>query len=123
MSRKGRSPDNSRAEGFFGRLKVEFFYGRGWDDVSMGEFMEMLDTYLVWYRDKRRKSDLGYMSPMQYRRELGPAAQEKPVQDFHRTPMPSSRFNSANPSGTNLAAAPRLRLDWNTPIHQREEDG
>lgn len=74
MSRKGCSPDNSRAEGFFGRLKVEFFYGRGWDDVGMGEFMEMLDAYLVWYRDKRRKSDLGYMSPMQYRRELGLAA-------------------------------------------------
>lgn len=71
MSRKGCSPDNSRAEGFFGRLKVEFFYGRGWDDISMGEFMEMLDAYLVWYRDKRRKSDLGYMSPMQYRRSLG----------------------------------------------------
>ncbi len=33
--------------------------------------MEMLDGYLVWYRDKRRKSDLGYMSPMQYRRSLG----------------------------------------------------
>lgn len=62
ISRKGRSPDNSRAEGFFGRLEVEFFYGRGWDDVGMREFMEMLDAYLVWYRDKRRKSDLGYMS-------------------------------------------------------------
>ena len=74
MSRKGCSPDNSRAEGFFGRLKVEFFYGRGWDGVSMEEFMDMLDAYLVWYRDERRKSDLGYVSPMRYRRELGLAA-------------------------------------------------
>ena len=71
MSRKGCSPDNSRAEGFFGRLKVEFFYGRGWRGVSIEEFMEMLDGYLVWYRDKRRKSDLGYMSPKQYRMSLG----------------------------------------------------
>lgn len=40
----------------------------------MGEFMEMLDAHLVRYREERRKSDPGYMSPMQYRRELGPAA-------------------------------------------------
>lgn len=31
MSRKGCSPDNARAEGFFGRLKIEFFYGRDWN--------------------------------------------------------------------------------------------
>lgn len=74
MTRKGCSPDNSRAEGFFGRLKVESFHGRGWDDAGMGEFMEMPDAYLFWYRDKRRKSDLGYMSPMQFRRSLGPVA-------------------------------------------------
>lgn len=74
MSRKGCSPDSSRAEGFFGRLKVEFFYGRGWQDVSVEEFMGMLDAYLRWYRDERRKSDLGYMSPTRYGRELGLAA-------------------------------------------------
>ena len=28
MSRKGRSPDNSRMEGFFGTVKNEMFYGR-----------------------------------------------------------------------------------------------
>lgn len=74
MSRKGCSPDNQRCEGFFGRLKVEFFHGRDWKGVSMDKFMEMLDSYLVWYRDKRRKSDLGYVSPMQYRISLGLAA-------------------------------------------------
>lgn len=71
MSRKGRSPDNQRCEGFFGRCKIEFFHGRDWRGVSIEGFMEMLDGYLVWCRDKRRKSDLGYMSPMQYRRSLG----------------------------------------------------
>lgn len=30
MSKKGCSPDNSACEGFFGRLKNEFFYGRDW---------------------------------------------------------------------------------------------
>ncbi|MGN0261332.1 MAG: IS3 family transposase [Eggerthellaceae bacterium] len=74
MSRKGHSPDNSRMEGFFGRLKVEFFYGRDWQGVTMDEFMGMLDGYMIWYRDRRRKSDLGYVSPMQYRRNLGLAA-------------------------------------------------
>lgn len=74
MSRKGCSPDNARCEGFFGRLKIEFFYGRDWNGVSIEEFAGMLDAYLRWYRDVRVKSDLGYRSPMQYRRDLGLAA-------------------------------------------------
>lgn len=74
MSRKGCSPDNARCEGFFGRLKVEFFYGRDWSGVTIEEFMAMLDAYLSWYRDIRIKSDLGYRSPAQYRRDLGLAA-------------------------------------------------
>lgn len=74
MSRKGCSPDNARCEGFFGRLKIEFFYGCDWAGVSIGEFIEMLDAYLKWYRDIRAKSDLDYRSPMQYRRDLGLAA-------------------------------------------------
>ena len=74
MSGKGCSPDNARAEGFFGRLKVEFFYGRDWSGVTVEEFMGRLDAYLSWYRDGRLKSDLGYMSPAQYRRSLGLAA-------------------------------------------------
>lgn len=36
MSRKGCSPDDSRMEGFFGRLEIEFLYGRDWsgDDAE-----------------------------------------------------------------------------------------
>ena len=74
MSRKGCSPDNSRCEGFFGRLKVEFFYNCDWRGVSTEEFIAMLDAYLRWYCDIRIKSDLGYVSPMQYRRNKGLAA-------------------------------------------------
>ena len=74
MSRKGCSPDNARCEGFFGRLKIEFFYGRDWAGVTIEELMGMLDAYLRWYRDVRIKSDLDYRSPMQYRRDLGLAA-------------------------------------------------
>ena len=74
MSRKGCSPDNSRCEGFFGRLKIEYFYGRDWDGVTIEEFVGMLDAYLRWYRDVRIKSDLGYVSPRRYRESLGLAA-------------------------------------------------
>lgn len=69
--RKGCSPDNARCEGFFGRLKIEFFHGRDWSEVTIEEFMGMLDAYLRWYRDVRIKSYPDYRSPMQYRRDLG----------------------------------------------------
>ena len=74
MSRKGCSPDNARREGFFGRLRTEFFRGRDWSEATVEEFMGMLDAYLRWYRDVRIKGDLDYRSPMQYRRDLGLAA-------------------------------------------------
>ena len=59
------------SEGYFGRLKVEFFHGCDWSGVTIEQFMDMLDAYLRWYRDVRIKSDLGYKSPMAYRMELG----------------------------------------------------
>lgn len=71
MSKKGCSPDNSAMEGFFGRLKVEFFYGRDWSGWSIHGFMDALDEYIRWYNEKRIKLPLGGMSPMQYRRSLG----------------------------------------------------
>ena len=70
MSRRVCSPDDSRAKGFFGRPEVEFFHGRDWEGAGVEELVGMLDAYLRWYRDERRKSDLGYISPMQYRRKL-----------------------------------------------------
>lgn len=71
MPGKGCGPDNARCEGFFGRLKIEFFHGCDWAGVTIEEFMGMLDAYLRWYRDVRIKGDLDYRSPMQYRRDLG----------------------------------------------------
>ena len=58
MSRKGCSPDNSAMEGFFGRLKVEFFYGRDWKGWSIERFMEALGDYINWYNEKRVKVSL-----------------------------------------------------------------
>ena len=62
MSKKGCSPDNSAMEGFFGRLKVEFFYGRDWWGWSIHGFMDALDEYIHWYNEKRIKLSLGGMS-------------------------------------------------------------
>ena len=39
------------ADGFFGRLKQEFFHKRGFAGVSMDEFIGILDEYMVWYRE------------------------------------------------------------------------
>lgn len=74
MSKKGRSPDNSACEGFFGRLKVELFYGRSWSGWSVDDFMDAVDRYIHWYNERRIKESLGGMSPLQYRRSLNLAA-------------------------------------------------
>ena len=71
MSKKGCSPDNSACEGFFGRLKNEFFYGFKWDDISIDAFIELLDDYLNWYNNNRIKLSLGGLSPINYRKKLG----------------------------------------------------
>ena len=55
MSRKGRSPDNAAAEGFFGRLKNEFFHGRDWRGVAAEELAERLDGWMRVYREGRLK--------------------------------------------------------------------
>ena len=71
MSRKGHSPDNARMEGFFGRLKMEFFDTRDWSATSAKTFMKHLNRWLVYYNESRPKRSLGWMSPMQYRRAHG----------------------------------------------------
>lgn len=71
MPGEGCGPDNARAEGFFGRPKVGFLYGRDWGGVTPDGFADVLDAYLGWHRDVRPRSDLGYRGPMQYRRDLG----------------------------------------------------
>ncbi|MCR4803853.1 MAG: IS3 family transposase, partial [Lachnospiraceae bacterium] len=70
MSKKGCSPDNSACEGVFGRLKNEMFYNTDWTGISLSEFIDMLNNYLVWHNETRIKKSLGYMSPMEYRRSL-----------------------------------------------------
>ena len=59
MSRKRCLPDNLACEGFFGRMKNEMFYGRSWQGVTLENFMQQIEAYMVWYRDERVKLSLG----------------------------------------------------------------
>lgn len=74
MSRKGCSPDNAACEGFFGRLKTELFYPRNWQDITIEQFIQIVDSYIRWYNEKRIKISLGSLSPIEYRVSLGLAA-------------------------------------------------
>jgi putative transposase len=74
MSRIGKPQDNAACEGFFGRLKMEFFYNRKWDNVTIPEFIEQLRNYINWYNNDRISLTLGGQSPRKYREELGLAA-------------------------------------------------
>jgi transposase InsO family protein len=71
MSRKGCSPDNAACEGFFGRLKTELFYPRNWQDITIDQFIQIVDAYIRWYNEKRIKISLGSLSPLEYRESLG----------------------------------------------------
>jgi transposase InsO family protein len=68
------SPDNAACEGFFGRLKNELFYPRDWKRTTIEQFIEVVDSYIRWYNEKRIKISLGALSPIEYRESLGLAA-------------------------------------------------
>lgn len=65
MSRKGNCLDNSVMENFFGRLKIEMFYGETFS--SMDEFIQKLNNYIYYYNNERISLKLKGMSPVQYR--------------------------------------------------------
>ena len=64
MSRKGNCLDNSVMENFFGRLKVEMFYGETFRTTD--EFIRCLEEYITYYNNERISLKLK-MSPAQYR--------------------------------------------------------
>ena len=55
MSRKASSQDNAAYEGFFGRLKTEFFYRRNWWAVTVAQVIDAVDAYIRWYNETRIK--------------------------------------------------------------------
>ncbi|MFR2769028.1 MAG: IS3 family transposase [Thomasclavelia sp.] len=46
-------PNNSACEGLFGRMKNEMFYGRKWNNVSIENFIALINGYIVWYNPKK----------------------------------------------------------------------
>ena len=65
MSRKGNCMDNGAMENFFGRLKVEMFYGEKFESVNA--FISELKRYIDYYNNERISMKLKGMSPVQYR--------------------------------------------------------
>ena len=65
MSRKGNCMDNGIMENFFGRLKVEMYYGEKFE--SPRGFIEKLEEYIHYYNNERISLKLNGMSPVQYR--------------------------------------------------------
>ena len=65
MSRKGNCMDNGIMENFFGRLKVEMYYGEKFE--SPRGFIEKLEDYIYYYNNERISLKLKGMSPVQYR--------------------------------------------------------
>ncbi len=65
MSRKGNCMDNGAMENFFGRLKVEMFYGEKFESVNA--FIDELKKYIHYYNYERISLKLKGMSPVQYR--------------------------------------------------------
>lgn len=74
MSRKGHSPDNARIEGFFGRLKMEFYDTNDWEGVSVEDFCEQLNDWIIYYNEERPKESFGWKAPMEYRKDYLKAA-------------------------------------------------
>ena len=67
MSRKGNCLDNSVMENFFGRLKVEMYYGEKYESVNA--FIQKLHEYIYYYNNQRISLKLK-MSPVQYRTQF-----------------------------------------------------
>ena len=65
MFRKGNCMDNGAMENFFGRLKVEMFYGEKFESVDV--FIDELKKYIHYYNNDRISMKLKGMSPVQYR--------------------------------------------------------
>lgn len=72
MSRKGNCLDNAVIENFFGILKTELLYLQEFESVD--HFLQELDAYMVYYNQKRMKTKLKNMSPVDYRTHVEQAA-------------------------------------------------
>lgn len=61
MSRKGNCMDNGAMENFFGRLKVEMFYGEKFESINA--FIDELKKYIHYYNNERISLKLINIAP------------------------------------------------------------
>jgi transposase InsO family protein/transposase-like protein len=69
MSRKGNCLDNSPTENFFGRMKLEMWYGHEHEYKNIEELLAAIDEYMKYYNTTRIVSKLK-MSPIEYRNQV-----------------------------------------------------
>lgn len=65
MSRRGNCLDNAVIENFFGILKTELLYIQEFDSIE--HFIAELHSYIYYYNNRRIKTKLKGMSPVEYR--------------------------------------------------------
>ena len=63
MSRVAKCIDNGPMEGFWGILKRERYYGKGFTD--RGTLVAMIENYIEYYNNKRLQRKLGVLTPME----------------------------------------------------------
>ena len=69
MSRKGNCLDNSPTENFFGRMKVEMWYGHEKEYKSPKALIKAIDEYIDYYNNTRLVTK-HKMSPIEYRNNM-----------------------------------------------------
>lgn len=67
MSRKGNCYDNCIMETFFGRLKIEMFYGLEKEYSSFESFRTAVEEYIDYYNNSRIQAKTKWMPPSKFR--------------------------------------------------------
>ena len=69
MSRKATTHDNIMIEIFFGRMKVEMFYGKEKTFKSLDDLEKAIKDYIYWYNHERVCKKLKGLSPINFRKQ------------------------------------------------------
>ena len=64
------------------RLKTELFYSRNWQVTTIERFIEVVDSYIRWYNEKRIKLPWAHSVPSNIERASG--LRHKSFQDLRR---------------------------------------
>mgnify|MGYP001751977510 FL=1 len=69
MSRKATTYDNIMIEIFFGRMKVEMFYGKEKTFKDLNDLEKAIKDYINWYNSDRVCKKLKGLSPINFRKQ------------------------------------------------------